>query len=151
DVDYEEISSNEEVFSEIEDGENLEIGDQQSDIEEVNEIESQISSCQWRFNPFDLIDQYTTVFSCEFHRIADPTLTLFQLHCWLLERGSSGKDQLFSENEMFHQNSSENEVGSNINLLPPPDDWADASQSAEFLVEMAKKYCSGSTTGFHEE
>ncbi|VDP42419.1 unnamed protein product [Schistosoma mattheei] len=151
DVDYEEISSNEEVFSEIEDGENLEIGDQQSDIEEVNEIESQISSCQWRFNPFDLIDQYTTVFSCEFHRIADPTLTLFQLYCWLLERGSSGKDQLFSENEMFHQNSSENEVGSNINLLPPPDDWADASQSAEFLVEMAKKYCSGSTTGFHEE
>ncbi|CAH8661371.1 unnamed protein product [Schistosoma margrebowiei] len=151
DVDYEEISSNEEVFSEIEDGENLEIGDQQSDIEEVNEIESQISSCQWRFNPFDLIDQYTTVFSCEFHRIADPTLTLFQLHCWLLERGSLGKDQLFSENEMFHQNSSENEVGPNINLLPPPDDWADASQSAEFLVEMAKKYCSGSTTGFHEE
>ncbi|CAI2735815.1 unnamed protein product [Schistosoma spindalis] len=152
DVDYEEISSNEELFSEIEDGENLEIGDQQSDIEEVNEIESQISSCQWRFNPFDLIDQYTTVFSCEFHRIADPTLTLFQLHCWILERGSSGKDQLFLENEeIVHQNSSENEVGSNINLLPPPDDWADASQSAEFLVEMAKKYCSGSTTGFHEE
>uniref|UniRef100_A0A5K4ETU3 VIR_N domain-containing protein n=1 Tax=Schistosoma mansoni TaxID=6183 RepID=A0A5K4ETU3_SCHMA len=152
DVDYEEISSNEELFSEIEDGENLEIGDQQSDIEEVNEIESQISSCQWRFNPFDLINQYTTVFSCEFHRIADPTLTLFQLHCWLLERGSSSKDQLFSESEeMFHQNSSENEVGLNINLLPPPDDWADASQSAEFLVEMAKKYCSGSTTGFHEE
>ncbi|CAH8678563.1 unnamed protein product [Schistosoma rodhaini] len=152
DVDYEEISSNEELFSEIEDGENLEIGDQQSDIEEVNEIEPQISSCQWRFNPFDLINQYSTVFSCEFHRIADPTLTLFQLHCWLLERGSSSKDQLFSENEeMFHQNSSENEVGLNINLLPPPDDWADASQSAEFLVEMAKKYCSGSTTGFHVE
>lgn len=58
----------------------FQIGDQQSDIEEVNEIESQISSCQWRFNPFDLIDQYTTVFSCEFHRIADPTLTLFQVN-----------------------------------------------------------------------
>ncbi|CAH8569068.1 unnamed protein product [Schistosoma turkestanicum] len=152
DVDYEEISSNEELFSEIEDGENLEIGDQQSDIEEVNEIESQISSCQWRFNPFDLVNQYTTGFSCEFHRIADPTLTLFQLHCWLLERTSSGKEQLFSENEeIFHQNSNESEVGSNINLLPPPDDWADASQSAEVLVAMAKKYCSRSTIGFHEE
>ncbi|TNN20338.1 Protein virilizer isoform 2 [Schistosoma japonicum] len=152
DVDYEEISSNEELFSEIDDGENLEIGDQQSNIEEINEFESQILSCQWRFNPFDLINQYTTGFTCEFHRIADPTLTLFQLHRWLLERASPSKDQVFSENEeIFHQNSNENEVESNINLLPPPDDWADASQSADVLVAMTKKYCSGSTTGFHEE
>ncbi|CAH8660672.1 unnamed protein product [Heterobilharzia americana] len=150
DVDYEEISSNEELFSEIDDSENLEIGDQQSNIEEVNEIESQISSCQWRFNPFDLINQYTNGFSCEFHRIADPTLTLFELHYWLLERASS-KDQLPSENEVFHRNSDEVEVESNINLLPPPDDWTDASQSADFLVTMTKKYCSESSTGFHEE
>ncbi|CAH8637973.1 unnamed protein product [Heterobilharzia americana] len=93
---------------------------------------------------------YTNGFSCEFHRIADPTLTLFELHYWLLERASS-KDQLPSENEVFHRNSDEVEVESNINLLPPPDDWTDASQSADFLVTMTKKYCSESSTGFHEE
>ncbi|CAH8825008.1 unnamed protein product [Trichobilharzia szidati] len=151
DVDYEEISSNEELFSEIEDGENLEIGDHQSDVEEIREIESHISSYQWRFNPFDLINQYSNVFSCDFRRIADPTITLFELHCWLLEQNASNKDQLFSENEPFNRNPDELEVESNLNLLPPPDDWADASQSAEYLIEMTKKYCSLSTAGFHEE
>ncbi|VDQ00176.1 unnamed protein product [Trichobilharzia regenti] len=139
------------MFSEIEDGENLEIGDQQSDIEEIREIESHISSYQWRFNPFDLINQYSNVFSCDFRRIADPTITLFELHCWLLEQNVSDKDQLFAENEAFNRNSDELEVESNLNLLPPPDDWADANQSAEYLIEMTKKYCSLSAAGFHED
>ncbi|CAL8105458.1 unnamed protein product [Calicophoron daubneyi] len=158
DIDYEEISSNEELFSEIEEGDAAE--DTKRSFEELDENDPRFAQCRWRFNPWGMALRGNTGSSDERLRIPDPTWTLFQVHCWILERTGrcdSGESEIKTKtDENYSESTSRPEVQSaesedSIDMLPPPDDWPQAAESAQYLLSVSEKFPAHMATEFMDE
>ncbi|KAF7260041.1 hypothetical protein EG68_02751 [Paragonimus skrjabini miyazakii] len=146
DIDYEEISSNEELFSDTDDIDAIEDGRQPTD--QFTEDDPRLARCYWRFNPWSMAAKCATGSLAERVRIPDPTMTLFQLHCWLLEREerivTTEPDVKVATSDTDHTiddgNVDDTATDESTRLPPPPDDWTTAAASAQYLLTITLKF-----------
>ncbi|KAF8563926.1 hypothetical protein P879_09699 [Paragonimus westermani] len=146
DIDYEEISSNEELFSDTDDIDAIEDGRQPTD--QFTQDDPRLARCYWRFNPWSMAAKCATGSVAERLRIPDPTMTLFQLHCWLLEREerivATEPDVKVAASDADHTidgvNVDDTVVDESARLPPPPDDWTTAAASAQYLLTITLKF-----------
>ncbi|TGZ70941.1 hypothetical protein CRM22_002906 [Opisthorchis felineus] len=144
DIDYEEISSNEEIFSDADDADLAEEDRHSTDL--FRENDPCFNRCFWRFNPWTMASKGETGSANERLRIPDPTMTLFQFHCWLLERSEQADLERLEEkataspDEDVQDMTPAPPVDGPPRLAPPPSDISVCATSAQYLLSLIQRF-----------
>ncbi|CAH8514823.1 unnamed protein product [Dicrocoelium dendriticum] len=120
--------------------------------DQMDEGDPRLDRCSWRFNPWLMATTGSTGSCAERMRIPDPTMTLFQLHCWLLERCEREAGTLHQqlkdtddpslEHQIVNSQNKEEPVASldSDRLPPPPDDWFVGESSSRHLLSTVERF-----------
>ncbi|KER33087.1 hypothetical protein T265_00985 [Opisthorchis viverrini] len=105
-----------------------------------------LNRCFWRFNPWTMASKGETGSANERLRIPDPTMTLFQFHCWLLGRSEQTDLERLEEKAMASPDEDAQDMtpapsadGPPL-LPPPPSDISVCATSAQYLLSLIQRF-----------